>query len=177
MSSRVPSGSSDSRYVLRVCPMFERPSASHPSGGCRRTRNRAANGNPRTPVSSISIRSPSRRSTLRVRNRTRLNSGSLSRKSVHQAYTSGRGARNRLVTRRSTGVESDDGAKSLRREDGSRPLARRGVGPLERSPPIRGSRNPSSGGARQADRTRLHAQFRVHGPRHFAVLRIALRRG
>src|SRR2546430_8341682 len=115
ISSRVPSVSENKRYVLWVCPMFERASASQPSGGCKRTRNRATNGNAMTPVSSISTRSPSRRITLRVRSRTRLNSGSLSRNSVHQEYTSGREARNRFVTRKSTGAEFAGGTKRPRR--------------------------------------------------------------
>src|SRR5437762_2344544 len=75
----------NNRYVLCVCPMFERASASQPSGGRKCTRNRATKGNVMIPVSSISIRSPSRRITLRVRSRTRLKSGSLSRNSVHHA--------------------------------------------------------------------------------------------
>src|SRR5438309_4770505 len=107
--------SENNRYVLCVCPIFDWPSASQPSGGCRRTRNRATNGNAMIPVSSISIRSPSRRITLRVRSRTRLNSESLSRYSVHQAYTSGREARNRFVTRKSTHAEFAGGTKRPRR--------------------------------------------------------------
>src|SRR5436309_3228542 len=117
ISSRVPfSESGNNRYVLCVCPMFDRPSASQVSGGRKRTRDRETNGNPMIPVSSISIRSPSRRITLRVRSRTRLNSGSLSRNSVHQAKTSGREARNRFVTRKSTHAESVSGTKRGRRQ-------------------------------------------------------------
>src|SRR5947199_9854498 len=95
--------------------MFERASASQPSGGRKRTRNRATNGNAMIPVSSISIRSPSRRITLRVRSLTRLNPASLSRNSVHQAYTSGRESRNSFVTRKSTGAEFAGGPKRPRR--------------------------------------------------------------
>src|SRR2546425_8495838 len=96
--------------------MFDRPSASQVSGGRKRTRDRETNGNPMIPVSSISIRSPSRRITLRVRSRTRLNSGSLSRTSVHQAQTSGREAGNRFVTLSSTHAESVSGTKRPRRQ-------------------------------------------------------------